>query len=125
MARAPRRFDVRRRAKSRQISVSSGLRWEIDEIERARRREANVDLTCGIARPCPLHVHTARNRTQPTKCARTAPGRAWTMVPPSAPFCAKGPKLKKTQNYHNYGFRGGFSTTPGVFHTSGARCGTQ
>ena len=54
----------------------------LNEIERARRRETNVDPTCGIARPCPRHVHTARNRSQPTKCARTAPGRAWTMVPP-------------------------------------------
>ena len=97
----------------------------LNEIERARRRERNVDLTCGIALPCRRHVHTARDRAQPTKCARTAPGRAWTMVAPSAPFCAKGPKLKKTQKYHNYGGRGGFSTIPGVFHTSGARCGTQ
>ena len=97
----------------------------LNEIGRARRRQTNVDLTWGVARPCPRHVHTARNRSQPTKCARTAPGRAWTMVPPSAPFCVKNPNLRKTQKYQNYGRRGRLSTIPGVFHTSGARCGTQ
>ena len=57
VARTPRRFYVRRRSKSRQISVSSGLRWEI-ERDRARaaarsKRGFDVRLRSTVPTACP------------------------------------------------------------------------